>query len=87
MVLIGSYIMEKDAKPVKRSVSLSQKTNSDLLTLTNALGVNAHSYMVNEIAKAVQRDSLALQINKNTQEQISTLFDSLASVIQDKEAD
>lgn len=65
--------MEKEPK-IKRSLSLSQKMNSDLLALSEALGVNPHSYMINELAKSIQRDSLSLQVKKNTQEQLATLL-------------
>lgn len=63
----------------KRSVSLSPKLNSDLITLTDALGINAHSYMVNEIAKAVQRDSLSLQINNNSNGHMAAMLDMVKS--------
>ena len=77
--------MEIEHKPVKRSVSLSHKTNEDLKLLTAALGVNAHSYMVNELAKAIQRDSLALKIKNDTQEQMGGMMQLVASMMGDKE--
>jgi hypothetical protein len=75
--------MEKEHKPVKRSVSLSHKTNEDLKLLTSALGVNAHSYMVNELAKAIQRDSLALKIKNDTNDQVSDMMKIIASALRD----
>jgi hypothetical protein len=80
MVCLG---METEHKPVKRTVSLSHKTNEDLKLLTSALGVNAHSYMVNEIAKAIQRDSLALKIKDDTNEQISGMMKIISSALRD----
>jgi len=77
--------MEIEHKPVKRSVSLSHKTNEDLKLLTAALGVNAHSYMVNELAKAIQRDSLALKIKNDTQDQMSGMMSLMASMLDDKD--
>lgn len=62
----------------KRSLSLSLKTNADLLALTETLGVNPHSYMVNELAKAIQRDSLAFQMKKNTEDQLGKLFEMIS---------
>jgi hypothetical protein len=40
----------------KRSLSLTTKCNDDLEALCDHLGVNAHSYIVNTLAKAVQQD-------------------------------
>lgn len=77
--------MEIEHKPVKRSVSLSHKTNEDLKLLTAALGVNAHSYMVNELAKAIQRDSLALKIKNDTQGQMELMVKMFSSVMSEKE--
>ena len=76
--------MEAKPKPVKRSVSLSQSTNNDLVTLTDLLGVNAHSYMVNEIAKAVQRDLLVYKSTKDTSNQLSGFIEALQSVMNDE---
>lgn len=64
---------------VKRGVSLTEKTNADLEELCAHLGVNMHSYMVNELAKAIQRDRLALQINKNQKD----AFDSMGEIFKD----
>lgn len=77
--------MESKPKPVKRSVSLSQSTNNDLVTLTDLLGVNAHSYMVNEIAKAVQRDLLVYKSTKDTSTQLSGFIEALQSVMNDEQ--
>ncbi len=75
--------METKPQTKKRSVSLSQKMDKDLLALTDALGVNPHSYMVNELAKSIQRDSLNLQMKNNTESQFAELFKSLNQVIKD----
>jgi Asp-tRNA(Asn)/Glu-tRNA(Gln) amidotransferase B subunit len=48
------------------------------LALTETLGVNPHSYMVNELAKAIQRDSLAFQMKKNTEDQLGKLFEMIS---------
>lgn len=77
--------MESKPKPVKRSVSLSQSTNNDLVTLTDLLGVNAHSYMVNEIAKAVQRDLLVYKSTKDTSTQLFGFIEALQSVMNDEQ--
>lgn len=69
---------ESKVPPVKRSLSLSKKTNDDLLSLAEELGVNPHSYMVNELAKAIQRDSIAFQMKKNTDDQLGKLFEILS---------
>ena len=69
--------------PVKRSLSLSQKTNTDLLALAEALGVNPHSYMVNELSKCIQRDSLTFQMKNNTENQITQLFAALTESSKD----
>jgi hypothetical protein len=50
------------AGQTKRAVSLSDKMYADLNTLTEHLGINVHSYMVNEIAKSVQRDLLLFNL-------------------------
>lgn len=52
----------------KRTITLSKKTNDDLETLCEHLGVNVHSYVVNEIAKAVQRDSITFTSTANQKE-------------------
>ena len=72
-------MMEKKPANVKRSMSLSKKMNDDLLALTEALGVNAHSYMINEIAKSIQRDSLTLNINTCAQDVMSSVLQMLSS--------
>jgi len=77
--------MENKPKPVKRSVSLSQSTNADLIELTELLGVNAHSYMVNEVAKAVQRDLLAYKSTKDTSNQLSGFIDAMQSLMAEDE--
>jgi hypothetical protein len=61
----------------KRTVTLSKKTNEDLEALCESLGVNAHSYVVNEIAKAVQRDSITFKSTTNQKE----LFDSILGAV------
>lgn len=48
--------MDKLPDRIKRGVSLPAKVNGDLMELCQYLGVNVHSWMVNEIAKAVQRE-------------------------------
>ena len=58
---------ETKIPPIKRSLSLSPKTNADLLALADILGVNPHSYMVNELAKSIQRDSITFQMKKDTE--------------------
>lgn len=65
--------MAEPSGKVKRGVSMSAKTDADLQELCAALGVNIHSYMVNELAKAIQRDRLALQMNKNQQDAIASM--------------
>ena len=59
--------MAETSGKVKRGVSISAKTNEDLIELCETLGVNIHSYMVNEIAKAIQRDRLTLSLAKTQQ--------------------
>lgn len=75
---------EQKSKIYKRSLSLSQKTNDDLIALAEALGVNPHSYMVNEIAKSIQRDSIAFHMKKSTDEQLSNLVATLVSLDNEK---
>jgi hypothetical protein len=75
--------MTDDTKNVfKRSLSLSRKTNDDLLSLCSFLGVNPHSYMVNELAKSIQRDSMTYQMKQDTSDQLTKLF---ATLTQDNE--
>jgi hypothetical protein len=75
--------MTDDTKNIfKRSLSLSRKTNDDLLALCASLGVNPHSYMVNELAKSIQRDSMTYQMKENTADQLTSLF---ATLTQDQE--
>lgn len=70
--------MEIEKAKKVRSVSLSKKTNEDLERLCEHLGVNVHSYIVNEIAKSVQRDSLSL-MSKDSMTQMNDLLKSLAA--------
>ena len=69
---------------IKRSMSLSDKMNDDLVALTDALGVNPHSYMINELAKSIQRDSLALKIKDDTQAQMNKMMQVVASAAKDR---
>ena len=55
----------------------------DLIALTDALGVNPHSYMVNELAKCIQRDSVAFQMKTNTETMIGEFMASLAESAKD----
>lgn len=68
---------------VKRGVSLTEKTNADLEELCAHLGVNMHSYMVNELAKAIQRDRLALHINKNQQQAFAGMTEIFERLMQE----
>lgn len=73
---------KKDDSPnIKRSVSLSRKTYDDMIELCEELGVNAHSYMVNEIAKAIQRDRLSLMASKMQQESMDKFLEMIASSV------
>lgn len=76
---------ETKIPPIKRSLSLSPKTNSDLLALAEVLGVNPHSYMVNELAKAIQRDSIAFQMKKSTEDQLGKLIDVISQAAESQE--
>lgn len=76
---------EKEKTIFKRSLSLSPKTNADLLALAEVLGVNPHSYMVNELAKAIQRDSIAFQMKKSTEDQLSKLIDVISQASESQE--
>lgn len=62
----------------RRTVNMSAKLNSDLEELCEHLGVNIHSYMVNEIAKSVQRDRMAL-ISQNSIATMLSDFQKLAN--------
>jgi hypothetical protein len=62
----------------KRSLTLSLKLNGDLEELTEHLGISVHSYMVNELAKAVQRDRLSFQA-KNSLEDMMKDFKRIAN--------
>jgi hypothetical protein len=75
---------ETKIPPIKRSLSLSPKTNADLLALADILGVNPHSYMVNELAKSIQRDSITFQMKKDTEDQLTKLF---SAFIQDQKTE
>lgn len=73
--------MEKKPPTFKRSLSLSKKMNDDLLALTSALGINAHSYMINELAKSIQRDSLSLNINSSTNNVLSDMLNTFNTLM------
>lgn len=60
----------------KRSLTLSLKLNSDLEELTDHLGISVHSYMVNELSKAIQRDRLSF-LAKNSIEDMMKQFSEL----------
>ena len=68
-----------ESTSVKRGVSLSAKTNGDLVELCDALGISPHSYMVNEIAKAVQRDSIALRVNSSQRDALDAILELMKS--------
>ena len=70
---------------VKRSLTLSQKTNADLLELSEALGINPHSYLIGEVAKAIQRDRLALVAAKASQDGIDQMVRMVASAVEHKD--
>jgi hypothetical protein len=69
-------ILEMVYKDIKksRSVNLSSKLNNDLETLCEHLGINIHSYMINELAKAVQRDLLSFSSKKQMEEMVIKLM-------------
>ena len=69
--------MTEEAKKQKRGLSISEKTNNDLLELCQELGVSVHGYLVNEIAKAVQRDRVALAIKKSQDENMKMLIEMI----------
>lgn len=73
--------MEKKPPTFNRSLSLSKKMNDDLLALTSALGINAHSYMINELAKSIQRDSLSLNINSSTNNVLSDMLNTFNTLM------
>lgn len=77
--------MDSKPKKVKRAVTLSEKANDDLILLTDALGVNVHSYLSNEVAKIIQRDSLSLKIKNDTQNQMSGMMEMVAAMMESKE--
>ena len=67
--------MAETTPKVKRGLSLSIKTNDDLLELCDHLGINPHNYIVNEISKAVQRDRLSLMVKKHQEDSLKLMMD------------
>jgi hypothetical protein len=67
--------MAETTPKVKRGLSLSIKTNDDLLELCEHLGINPHNYIVNEISKAVQRDRLSLMVKKHQEDSLKLMMD------------
>lgn len=71
--MTDSKEIDKSAKKA-RSMTLSYKLNHDLETLCEHLGVNVHSYMVNEVAKSVQRDLLSLTSKKEIESMVTQML-------------
>ena len=67
--------MAETTPKVKRGLSLSIKTNDDLLELCEHLGINPHNYIVNEISKAVQRDRLSLMVKKHQEDSLKLMME------------
>lgn len=67
--------MAETTPKFKRGLSLSIKTNDDLLELCEHLGINPHNYIVNEISKAVQRDRLSLMVKKHQEDSLKLMMD------------
>ena len=67
--------MAETTPKVKRGLSLSIKTNDDLLELCDHLGINPHNYIVNEISKAVQRDRLSLMVKKHQEDSLKLMME------------
>lgn len=57
----------------KRGLSMSEKTHNDLTELCEHLGINPHSYISNEIAKAIQRDRLSLMVKQHQDDALKLL--------------
>jgi hypothetical protein len=73
--------MKESKESKKRTLTLSMKLNNDLECLCENLGVNVHSYLVNEIAKSVQRDSITLV----SKDQLSSAMNQMLSTLKHKE--
>ena len=58
----------------RKSLGLTEKVATDLQTLCTALGINEHSYIVNELAKSIQRDSISLLARKEQQDSIAEIL-------------
>lgn len=62
---------------VKKSLSISHKLNDDLNQLTEVLGVNAHSYIVNALAMCVARDIRALHHGVDVEHTVTDTLEML----------
>jgi predicted DNA-binding protein len=52
----------------KRSISLTPELNEKLKVLCEHLGVNIHSYMINVLAKSIQKDSIEFNLTQDKDE-------------------
>jgi hypothetical protein len=76
--------MAETTPKIKRGLSLSVKTNDDLLELCEHLGINPHNYIVNEVSKAVQRDRLSLMVKKHQEDSLKALMGFFENNIENK---
>lgn len=72
----------------QRTIKLDCAVNEQLITLCSAIGVNVNSYLLNEIGKAVRRDSIALQLQRSSEKMIGDFMARIAdSLVEQKSAE
>mgnify|MGYP000456474484 CR=1 FL=1 len=72
---------------VKKSLSLSVKLNDDLARLTEKLGINSHSYIVNEIAKCVARDLHIFNVQEESKNNLQNFTNALEGMLKENPED
>lgn len=72
---------------VKKSLSLSKKLHEDLMSLTDKLGINSHSYIVNEVAKCVARDLMVFNVQNSADNQLSSLVELISKDLKENPND
>lgn len=78
---MSDEIQDSKAKTKTRTVRLSDDIDAKLLALSERLGVTVHSYLTNEIGKAVNRDYLGFQLAERQGQAIESFMANILTAI------
>jgi len=70
-------------KKIGRSVRLTPEMNDRLVALCDHLGVTIHSYLANEVGKAISRDEVMFQLKKSQSDAMAQMLSAFNDAIQE----